>query len=98
MPDTAVTHLGTRTSAGKAELMIMRLTDQERRQRVLVRELQGTLCVICDGRKRSKNTFCVDCYLTLPREMQRALYREIGKGYEEAYDAAVGFLRAKLAV
>lgn len=54
----------------------------------LVEELRGTSCV-CGRAKASGNTFCGACYRRLPQDMRRALYRRLGRGYEEAYAAAV---------
>lgn len=57
-----------------------------------VRELSGDRC--CCGRKKAKDqTFCRGCYFTLSAELQRALYRRIGHGYIEAYDASKAALR-----
>lgn len=58
----------------------------------LVRELCGTKCQ-CGSNKRSGELFCRSCYHSLPYDMKRALYRRLGNGYEEAYDAAVRTLK-----
>jgi hypothetical protein len=50
----------------------------------LARELIGTTCC-CGQPKATKQTFCPKCYYSLPQAMQRALYRRMGEGYEEAY-------------
>jgi hypothetical protein len=61
----------------------------------LARELAGTKCR-CGATKypasTARQTFCGRCYFKLPKEMQQALYRRLGSGYAEAYDAAVKFL------
>lgn len=62
----------------------------------LLDELMGIRCQ-CGRMKRSKQTFCLKCYRALPLEMQRALYRRFGAGYEEAYAAAVRELRGEVA-
>lgn len=59
----------------------------------LVTELRGNACR-CGTPKRPMMTLCGKCYRALPREMQLALYRRVGKGYEEAYAAAAGWLDA----
>lgn len=46
----------------------------------------------CGKNKKSKMSFCYSCYRSLPRSMQRDLYRRMGDGYEEAYDDAVTWL------
>ncbi|MDY0187814.1 MAG: hypothetical protein RBR16_07825 [Syntrophus sp. (in: bacteria)] len=58
------------------------------------RELQGEECV-CLGKKSSGYSFCYKCYKSLPQEMQKALYRKIGDGHEEAYEAAAQYLYQK---
>jgi hypothetical protein len=58
----------------------------------LVRELRGTECR-CGRPKGANKTFCQACYYALPEYMRRALYRRVGSGYEEAYSAAVAFLK-----
>ena len=57
----------------------------------LVNELAGTKCR-CGRGKVERQTFCIRCYRSLPKEMQRSLYRRLGFGYEEAYSAATAFL------
>ncbi len=47
----------------------------------------------CGRIKRSRQAFCSGCYRALPIPMQKALYRRIGQGYEEAYAAAVRELK-----
>ena len=58
----------------------------------LIEELAGEVCR-CGKRKAGKMTFCAGCYRRLPHPMQMALYRRVGQGYEEAYAAAVEFLK-----
>jgi hypothetical protein len=57
----------------------------------LIRELFGTTCR-CGKPKGSRMTFCGRCYHRLPPPARSALYRRVGEGYEEAYDAAVAIL------
>ena len=60
----------------------------------LVKELVGTKCT-CGAQKRSKQTFCRNCYYSLPRDTRNSLYNRIGEGYEEAYLNAVEILKEK---
>lgn len=60
----------------------------------LLEELAGKLCR-CGGVKASKQTFCRFCYFKLPKAFRSALYKRVGEGYEEAYDAAVKVLEAE---
>lgn len=57
----------------------------------LITELMGRTCR-CGKLKRSKKTFCQECFYALPKAMQMALYRRIGEGYELAYERAVEWL------
>lgn len=54
-------------------------------------ELAGEQC-LCENYKSSGYSFCYRCYRELPGEMQKALYRKVGAGYEEAFEAAVKYL------
>lgn len=45
----------------------------------------------CGRWKREGVSFCARCYWSLPEHLRVALYRPIGQGYEEAYEAAVRF-------
>ena len=52
-----------------------------------VRILLAPRCV-CHKAKKPRMAFCGDCFHGLPPAMQKALYRRIGSGFEEAYQAA----------
>ena len=49
---------------------------------------------LCRKPKKRGRSFCLDCYLRLPVNIQRALWRRCGDGYEEAYVAAKEWLLA----
>ena len=57
----------------------------------LVRELRGTKCR-CGRAKLAGRTFCRQCYLTLPKDLQKGLYVRLSNGYEQAVDKALAFL------
>ncbi len=57
----------------------------------LVAELRGMKCRCGEG-KESGKTFCTSCYWSLPRDVQRNLYKKINQGYAEAYQEAVKIL------
>jgi len=44
---------------------------------------------------RAGQTFCRDCFYALPQALRDALYKRMGHGYEEAYQAACDFLDAQ---
>jgi len=54
-------------------------------------ELKSDGCM-CGRPKQSGRSFCYGCYKKLPPEVQKALYRKIGNGYEQAYDDAHTYL------
>ena len=56
-----------------------------------IKELRSEEC-FCGKAKKRGWSFCYLCYRSLPRDMQRDLWRRIGFGYEEAYEAAVKWL------
>lgn len=60
----------------------------------LVRELVRDTCR-CGSHKQPHHTFCFRCYGRLSPIMQKALYARLGKGYSEAYHAAVEFFDAE---
>lgn len=51
-------------------------------------------CEGCGNRKKLRQSFCPSCFNLLPNDMQRALYRLIGRGYRRSYDAALKYLNA----
>ncbi len=53
-----------------------------------IRELRSEQCQ-CGRGKKSGKSFCYSCWKRLPEDLQRALYRRIGEGYEAAYERAV---------
>ena len=58
-----------------------------------IKELRSEEC-FCGRWKQSGYSFCYGCYRELPRDMQAALYRRMGEGYELAYEEAVRWLIA----
>ena len=56
-----------------------------------LKELQSEECQ-CGKPKNKGFSFCYGCYKSLPIEMQRALWQQIGAGYEDAYDQALKYL------
>ncbi len=58
------------------------------RQRILMVSLRGCKCPACGKHKGRSMSMCQKCYYALPADQQRALYRRIGEGYEEALTAA----------
>jgi len=58
----------------------------------LIESLRGKLCPACGHAKSPRQALCARDYRRLPREMQKALYRRIGSGYEEAFETAMNQL------
>lgn len=67
---------------------------REKDIRFYVKELRSDECQ-CGGGKTRGKSLCYRCYSRLPVEMKKALYRRLGSGYEEAYEAAVRHLSLK---
>lgn len=47
---------------------------------------------ICGQDKNTGMPFCNKCYFTLPRYARPGLYKQVGRGFEESYEAAVQIL------
>lgn len=58
----------------------------------LLKELRSDECA-CGKYKKIGNSFCYNCFKSLPNDMQKALYARFGNGYEEAYEEAYGWLK-----
>ena len=54
-------------------------------------ELNSNGCA-CDRPKQPQHSFCTRCFAKLPPEMRRNIYRALGHGYEDAYEAAHKYL------
>jgi len=54
-------------------------------------ELTSDECA-CGQPKKAGHSFCYRCYMRLPGDMRRDLWKRIGDGYEAAYEAAVKWL------
>jgi len=61
----------------------------------VVHELRGNVCR-CGKRKIERQTFCRACYFSLPRDVQRDLYKRVEEGYVAVYEKACGILRLPL--
>jgi hypothetical protein len=61
--------------------------------KTLIDSLRSKICPACGGAKKPRNTFCSNCYLTLPKPMRVHLYDRVGDGYEEAVTAACDKLK-----
>ncbi len=59
----------------------------------LLKELKSNECA-CGNNKKEGMSFCYSCYSSLPDDIQKDLYKRFGNGYEEAYNFAVGWLKA----
>jgi hypothetical protein len=56
-----------------------------------MQELKSNGCA-CDHTKTPGRSFCFYCYSALPNELQRALYKPMGREYAEAYEEACKYL------
>ena len=57
------------------------------------RDFSGDVCAACGKQKTRRHSFCRRCYARLSIDMQTALYRRFGVGYEEAFRAGLAWLR-----
>jgi len=55
--------------------------------------LKGNECQ-CGNGKDVRRAICYSCYRQLPNFMQKALYKPIRRGFEQAYDDAVEYLNS----
>ena len=46
----------------------------------------------CGGAKQTGMAVCCRCWFLLPKNVRRALYRPIGKGFSAAYEVACQYL------
>jgi ribosomal protein L40E len=58
-----------------------------------LQQLLGNVCQGCNGHKPSRMSHCRRCYFSLPKAMQRALYKRIGEGYEAAYAESLEMIK-----
>jgi hypothetical protein len=54
-------------------------------------QLRSNEC-LCGKEKHPKRSFCYRCYTALPFEMRQELYKQMGAGYEEAFEEAAKYL------
>jgi len=54
-------------------------------------EMMSNQC-LCGNTKKKGHSFCWNCFSSLSVSMQNSLYKQIGKGYEEAFEEAVKWL------
>lgn len=57
----------------------------------IVQQLSSLECA-CGNAKAQSKSFCGPCYHKLPPDLQSALYKRIGKGYEGAHAQSLGVL------
>ncbi len=62
-----------------------------KRRKEYLDELTSYLCQ-CGMRKGRKMSFCKSCFHRLPNQMRKDLFKDMGRGYRKAYDAAVEYL------
>lgn len=62
-------------------------TDKSRSGNFYFNDILSNECA-CGAYKKPQRSFCYKCFKSLPVEMQKALYKHMGEGYEEARDEA----------
>jgi hypothetical protein len=54
--------------------------------------LYAERCAVCGRPKGPKTAFCKSCYFSLPAEVRKSLWMQVGAGFEDAYENAVAVL------
>lgn len=54
-------------------------------EKAIFRDFNGTKCRQCGKPKEAFQSFCKPCYLDLPKQIQKDLWKRFGLGYEEAF-------------
>lgn len=70
------------------------MTPQQQKDRKFYIETYKSEQCLCEREKKPRFSFCYRCYKALPPDMQRALYRPFGNGYEQAFDEACQHLQS----
>jgi len=64
-------------------------------QQEALRNLTESEVCVCGSHKRKKMSFCYECYMALPWNLRRGLYKTISEGYAIAWDEARTYLQAE---
>ncbi len=65
------------------------MSDDHKHKMLLIASLQSELCPACGGKKKSGMTLCYSDYKSLSAIQQKALYKRVGQGYEQAFHEAM---------
>jgi hypothetical protein len=60
-----------------------------------LRELMETTCPVCKGEKAKNQSFCRECFFSLPVDTRAKLYRTFSEGYAEIYDGSSSHRRSR---
>lgn len=63
--------------------------------KTVLQDFHGTVCSGCSRPKAPRMSHCHDCYKSLPKEMQHALWKRFGAGYEEAFRTSTAWIRER---
>ena len=66
--------------------------EQVKTKKIYLNILYGDVCR-CGQEKIVEKAFCYPCFKNLPLNLQEPLYRFIGRGFEQAYDEALEYLK-----
>ena len=64
------------------------LTDRE-----AVKSLASSICPMCGNVKQFKNTFCSQCYYSLPKDIRQVLYTRVEDGYTQRVQEAFAHVK-----
>lgn len=62
-------------------------------QQICVKSLDSDICPHCRNKKKRGQSFCQTDYFALPGNLRNALYKHVGSGYEQTFEAAKDFLK-----
>ena len=61
----------------------------------ILKTFLGVTCPACEGTKMPNTAFCIACYRTLPKPMQRNLWKRFGAGFDGAFEEAFYWLKTQ---
>jgi len=56
-------------------------------------DLFSATCAACGNKKKVRQSFCGDCYYSLPQKTRNELYKGFASGYADIYAGALEWLR-----
>jgi len=83
------------TEIGNQRSEVREQTTADKDRAFYLEMLKSEQC-LCERGKKPGKAFCYGCYKRLPYRMQEDLYKRVGQGFEEAYEAATKYLQENI--